>query len=261
VRIGLIRIPNMSPSSVSAALQQLNQEIAFMNANTDAIVVDVTRNTGGSLTFTESIAQRLIPRPFQTVAFEIRATATWIANFDLTVMSAEQAGAPPQVIDNLRANLNEVIAAFNENRGRTAPISLNPTGSVSLNPVTFAYAKPMLLLTDEFSTSAAEMLAAIIQDNGRAPIFGFRTMGAGGSVVGFDATAYTEGFATITMSLANRGRTIQTPDYPAAPYIENIGVRPDILFDSMTRENLIGGGLLFTMAFTNAVVHHATSTH
>jgi hypothetical protein len=44
LRIGLIRIPSMAPSSVSAALSQLNTEIAFMNANTDALIVDVTRN-------------------------------------------------------------------------------------------------------------------------------------------------------------------------------------------------------------------------
>lgn len=259
LRIGLIRIPNMSPPSASVALQQLNQEIAFMNANTDALVVDVMRNTGGSVSFTESIAQRLIPRPFRTMGFEFRATATQITIFDQTVMNAEQAGAPPEVVDNLRANLNEVIAAFNENRGRTAPISLNQTGSLSLNPVPFAYAKPMLLLTDEFTTSAGEMLAAIFQDNRRGPVFGWRTLGAGGTILRFAATAYTEGLVGLTVSLANRGRIIQTPDYPAAPYIENIGVRPDIVEDFMTRENLMEGGLPFTLAFTTAVVQHATS--
>ena len=44
VRIGLLRIPNEAPSSTATALQQLNQEIAFFNANTDVLVVDITRN-------------------------------------------------------------------------------------------------------------------------------------------------------------------------------------------------------------------------
>lgn len=251
----------MFPSSVAAALQQLDQEIAFMNANTDALVVDVMRNTGGFISYTESIAQRLIPRRFQTLGFEIRSTADWVARFDQVVIAAEQTGAPPTVIDNVRANLNRVIAAFNENRGRTTPISLNQTGDLSLDPVPFAYAKPIVLLTDEFTASAAEMLAAIFQDNQRGPVFGWRTVGAGGSVMGFTGTAYSEGWLTVTVSLANRGRMIQTADYPAAPYIENIGVRPDIVEDFMTRQNLMGGGLPFTVAFTNAVVQHATSPH
>ena len=53
VRIGLLRIPNEAPPSTSVALQQLNQEIAFFNANTDVLVVDITRNTGGILTTAE----------------------------------------------------------------------------------------------------------------------------------------------------------------------------------------------------------------
>nr|ART36312.1 C591 [uncultured bacterium] len=55
--------------------------------------------------------------------------------------------------------------------------------------------------------------------------------------MGFNATAYTEGFVTFTLSLANRGSMTQAAAYPATPYIENIGVRPDIVVDFMTREN------------------------
>ena len=58
----------------------------------------------------------------------------------------------------------------------------------------------------------------------------------------------------------NRGRLIQTPDFPAAPYIENIGVRPDIVVDYMTRENLMTGGAPFVAAFTQAIVNHAQAS-
>jgi len=107
---------------------------------------------------------------------------------------------------------------------------------------------------DEFSASAADMLPAIIQDNHRGPIFGMRTMGAGGSVVGFNATAYTESFFRVTVSLMNRGHVIQSPEFPPAPYIENIGVRPDIVQDYMTRTNLLTAGSSFVQAFTAAIV-------
>jgi Peptidase family S41/PDZ domain len=254
VRIGLIRIPTMSPPNFALALQQLDQEIAYFNQNTDGLVVDVMRNPGGIVSFVEAAAQRFIPRPFRTMGFEIRATASWLFSFAAQLTSAELSNAPPEVIQNLRNIYNEVLSAYNENRGRSAPVPLNATGSFTLSPSPNAYTKPMLVLTDEFSASGADMFPALMQDNQRGLLFGMRTMGAGGSVVGYNATAYTESFFRVTVSLMNRGRVIQAPGFPAAPYIENIGVRPDIVQDYMTRANLLGGGAAYRQAFTNAIV-------
>jgi hypothetical protein len=78
-------------------------------------------------------------------------------------------------------------------------------------------------------------------------------MGAGGSVVGFNATAYTESFFRVTVSLMNRGTPVQVPPFPSSPYVENIGVRPDKVEDYMTRENLVGNGAPFVQAFTAAL--------
>jgi peptidase S41-like protein/PDZ domain-containing protein len=263
VRIGLIRIPTMSPPNVAIALQQLDQEIAFFNANTDALIVDVMRNPGGLISFVEAISQRFIPVPFRSMGFEIRATAAWVFSFASQLTFARLSNAPPAVIENLQRNFDEVLRAFNEKRGRSAPVSLNATGSLTLEPSPIAYTKPLMVLTDEFSASGADMFPAIIQDNGRGPIFGMRTMGAGGSVVGFNGTAFTESFFRITVSLMNRGTLIQTPEFPPAPYIENIGVRPNIVVDYMTRDNLVGGGGPFVQAFTQAIVNLAqtTTTH
>jgi hypothetical protein len=255
VRIGFLRIPSMVPPSASAALTLLNKEIAFFNANTDGLVVDVMRNPGGSLSFMEALAQRMIPSPFRTIGVEIRATARWMESIDNAVVAAELGGAPPEVVQNLKVILEEIQRAFGENRGRTAPVSLNFTGSLTLQPAAVVYQKPLMVLVDGMSASAADMLPAIIQDNHRGPLFGMRTMGAGGSVVGFNATAYTEGFAYVTLSLANRGVTITTDDFPPTPYIENVGVRPDVTNDYMTRANLMSGGQSFVQGFTHAIVN------
>ena len=261
LRIGYLRIPSMSPPSTALILQHLDQEIAFFNANTDALVVDVMRNPGGLVSFVESISQRFMPGPFQTIGFEIRATAAWLFSFAAQLTNARLTpSTPPQVLANLEANFNEVLSAYNENRGRSAPVSLNATGSLTLDPTPVVYSKPMIVLIDEFSASGGDMFPAIIQSNRRAPLFGTRTMGAGGSVVGFNAPAYTESFFRITVSLMNRGHIVQTPDYPPAPYIENIGVRPDIPVDYMTRTNLMGNGASFVQAFTDAIVRHARGT-
>jgi len=254
LRIGLIRIPSMSPPDTALALQQLDREIAYFNANTDGLVVDVMRNPGGSISFVEALAQRFIPTQFQTMGFEIRATASWLLSFASQLTVAELTNAPPDVVQNLRNNYEAVLEAYNENRGRSIPVSLNATGSLTLMPAPVAYTKPLLVLVDEFSASGGDMFPAIIQDNHRGPIFGMRTMGAGGSVVGFNATAYTESFFRITVSLMNRGRLIQSPDLPPAPYIENIGVRPDIVQNYMTTTNLLSGGASYRDAFTAAIV-------
>jgi Peptidase family S41/PDZ domain len=260
LRIGFIRIPSMSPPSVAIALQQLDQEIAFFNANTDALVIDVTRNPGGLVSFVEAISQRFIPTPFHIIGFEIRATGAWLFSFASALNNALATGAPPEIVDNLRNNFNAVLDAYNENRGRSVPVSLNSTGSLTLGPVAGAYTHPLMVLVDEFSASGGDMFPAIIQDNNRGPLFGMRTMGAGGSVVAFNATAYTESIFRVTVSLMNRGRLIQTGEFPPAPYIENIGVRPDIPFDYMTRANLMTAGAPFVQAFTQAIMTHAATS-
>ena len=78
-------------------------------------------------------------------------------------------------------------------------------------------------------------------------------MGAGGSVVSFNGPAFTESIFRVTVSLMNRGEVITTADFPPAPYVENIGVRPDIPMDYMTRANLLSGGAPFVQAFVQAI--------
>ncbi len=259
VRIGFIRIPTMAPSNAALALQQLDQEIAFFNASTDVLVVDIMRNPGGSVSVVEAFAQRLFAQPFRTVGFEIRATAGWLTAIVEAIDNAQSQGAPPEVLQGLRAIMNEILAAFNENRGRTAPVPLS-NYSLTLPPAPNAYTKPVLLLVDELTASGGDMFAAIIQDNHRGSLFGMRTMGAGGSVSSFNCTAFTESVCFITQSLMNRGTVVSNTEFPPSPYIENVGVRPDIVVDYMTNANLMSAGGPFVQAFTDSAVKLAQAT-
>jgi len=47
-----------------------------------------------------------------------------------------------------------------------------------------------------------------------------------------------------------------TRDFPLTRYVENVGVRPDIESDYMTRENLERSGGAFVDAFIFAVYNH-----
>ena len=120
----------MSPGiGVTAALAQLEAEITFFNANTDALIIDVMRNPGGLVSFVEAVSQRFMPGPFRTIGFEIRSTAFWLFSFGQQLGVARLTRPPGDpILANLEANYAEVLRAFNENRGRTAPLSLNATG-------------------------------------------------------------------------------------------------------------------------------------
>ncbi len=79
-------------------------------------------------------------------------------------------------------------------------------------------------------------------------------MGAGGNVEAWEAGIYSQAFTTVTESLLIRKTDIANPDYPAAPYIENIGVRPDLQLDYMTADNLINNGKSFVDSFVATIV-------
>jgi hypothetical protein len=260
VRIGLLRIPSFGPASAAQALQALDQEIAFFNANTDGLIVDVMRNPGGSGTFTEAVLQRMMTAPFRTMTFQFRAAGEILFSFALMLSAAEQANAPTPVIENLRRAFETVQRAYFERRGLTDPVPINALGSEILQPAAVSYSKPIMVLVDEFSASAGDMFPAVMQDNRRGTIFGMRTMGAGGSVAPFDGTTFTEGIARVTLSLMHRSTVVRTNEFPPTPYVENVGVRPDIVVDYMTRRNLLTGGQPFVQAFTEAMVNLVRST-
>ena len=118
----------------------------------------------------------------------------------------------------------------------------------------------MIVLVDEYSISAGDIFPAMIQDNKRAPIVGMRTSGGGGSVSSWQTGFYSESVASNTNTLVVRNHPIQTPEFPAAPYIENIGVRPDIPLDFMTRSNLMTGGQSYVNQFTQIITSQINKT-
>ncbi len=77
-----------------------------------------------------------------------------------------------------------------------------------------------------------------------------RTSGGGGSVSSWPSGIYSESNASNTNTLVVRKAPIVTPDLPTAPYVENIGARPDIQLDYMTRDNLMNNGKTFVDQFT-----------
>jgi len=260
-KIGFIRIPSFSPSSTTAALTAFQKEIDFFEKNTDGLIVDVMRNPGGSVFYLNQILSKVIPFTWRSIAFEVRATSQWVASFSSSLEQIKAQGGPQSIIDLYEALKDEVIAANSASRGRTEPIPLDGA-TIEREPAkdqngnVIAYDKPVITLTDELSASAADAFAATMQDNSRGPLLGWRTMGAGGNVVGWEAGSYSQGSVTVTESLMNRKNPTVTSDYPAAPYVENIGVRPDLPVDYMTQDNLTQSGKPFVDAFVAAAIDY-----
>src|SRR5205823_6508042 len=60
-KIGFIRIPSFQPASTLAAVTSFQSEMAYLQANTDGLVVDVMRNPGGLGSYTNQILSLLMP--------------------------------------------------------------------------------------------------------------------------------------------------------------------------------------------------------
>jgi C-terminal processing protease CtpA/Prc len=259
-RIGFIRIPSYSPPSTALALAEFEREMVFFQANTDGLVVDETRNPGGLSCFREDMARRLIHYPFRIMGYEFRATWSRVTAFESALSQARLFEADQWIIDLYEVLFQQLLTAYKENRGRTGSVPIC-TASLERLPATdatgrmIAYSKPMIMLVDEFSASGADAMAAIIQDAIRAPLFGWRTNGAGGTNITPAAGAYSEAAAGIVLGMMTRKETRVVDGYPASAYVENVGVQPDIPYDYMTKENLTRSGRPFVDAFTAAILN------
>ena len=252
-KVGFIRIWTMSPSNQTLALQQFQSEIQYFNQNTDGLVIDVMHNGGGSLCYIETLMRSLIPQPFRGVAYEIRATELWTQVFSSSLYSAKLSGAEKWVVDLYTVYLEQVQQARKEMRGSTGNLPICGPTFEDIAPFPTAYTKPILVLTNELSLSAAEAFTGLLQDAGRIVVFGTRTDGGGGNPGSYAVGAYSMGTTRATRTLVTRKAPVSTPGYPAANHMENVGVYPDIWQDFMTKDNLMQGGRPFSNAFVAAV--------
>ena len=263
-RIGLIRIPNFSVGiPLTQYLALLDAEVDFFRANTDGLVVDLSRNTGGGCIGVD-IAMRFIPGQFSFFGEQLRPTQSLINTYDQYLSISRSLRADSWVIATYERVLEELKAALKEDRAMTGTIPACPsqvtsvlTGPPSLEyrGVSNAYDKPMIFLADEFSVSFGDIFPAMMQDNSRGPIVGMRTGGWGGSISGWPAGYYSEASATNTNSLVVRRLPVSVPGMPVRPYIESLGVVPDVQIDAMTRENLMNRYRPFVDAFTQAMLN------
>ncbi len=275
--IGLIRIADFCPdgcvgdfTTIDSAVAQFQREIVYLKQNTDALVVDVTRNPGGFGFYGLQLLDRLSDKPYTHAGMNVRPQYLDIVSINQLLDSGAQSGLEQWQLNLLTAYRDEIRRAYQENRGMTGPLPIDYGLSVDPSDPSFlsfthpavldsagkpvGYNKPILCLADDASFSAAELFAAAFQDMNRGPVFGYVTGGLGGGRMDIATGIYSEASTSVTVQRLLRSKPIANPDYPAAPYIENIGVRPDIALDYMTADNLSTGGKAFVDGFTQAVL-------
>lgn len=261
--IGFIRLADFEPVTdfnlIDIPESQLDRELAYMEKNTDGLVIDVMHNPGGFACYAEDVMSRFATQPFNAVHLAFRPLYVDVQSFTEALQSAPDYGAEQWEIDVLTLQTTMITSAYKSNRGMTGGIPIcvlsdkrDPNTDVNGNLA--IYDKPILLLTDEFTISAGDLFSALFQDAARGKLFGWRTSGAGGTIFGYNTGFFSEGNATVTQTLDLRPNPVVSPDYPTAPLIENIGVRPESSFDYMTLTNLLQSGKPFTDAFTAAIL-------
>jgi Peptidase family S41/PDZ domain len=258
--IGYLRVPTFTPASNLTAVRELETEIDYFENNTDALVVDVMRNPGGGC-YMLDVAAHLVPYPFYFFGEQIRPTQDRLNSYSAQLELARLLRADQWVINTYEQAVSALEQAMAEGRNLTDPVpsctQTNSNGAPMMDgnvPTPNAYTKPMIVLIDEFSTSAADIFPSMIQDNGRAPLVGHATNGGGGSISGYQTGFYSESYSTNTNTLVVRKNPIVTAEYPTAPYVENIGARPDVPLEYMTLDNLLNSGKTFVQQFTDVLV-------
>jgi hypothetical protein len=251
-RIGILRLPSFAPLTNNAALAEIDSELEFFAAETDGLLLDVTRNTGGDPCLAESIMARFMTGPWNAVGRLFRPVLSDLLSIDSQLAFSRLFGTAAEV-QLLETRLSDFRRAYEAN-GLTPPLS---PCALDLNraPGRTPYAKPVILLTDEFSTSAGDYFAAIFQENQRGPLYGKRTNGAGGSVLTFPIGFFSEtGTGRVTVSMHYRPNPIQVEGFPATNFTENVGVQADIDADLMSLENYRSGGRIWLTGAADALV-------
>jgi C-terminal processing protease CtpA/Prc len=234
LKIGFLRVPDFS-----SLPSDFDTEIDFMQNNTDGVIVDMMRNPGGSGCTMESLARRFAPDGLIGLAVSTRVTREMVLGIEGSIAFYESLGLSGAEIDELKSTLAEYQQAYAKPRGFTF---LEPICSTDryLPPYRnssgrqFTYSKPVVVLIDDLSSSAAEGFAAMMQDNKRALLYGYRTGGLGGGVFYADVGLHMEAQVYYTQSILVRQNVVSVPGYPVEPYIENIGVHPDIVSDPLS---------------------------
>jgi len=256
-RIGFIRIHTWNPDDSTPWFEFLEKEIAFLEKETDALIIDQTNNGGGWICLGEEVSRFLVTEPIPSNYFQLRANRHMLLSFEEwynEVLSDDNVSDEKKIVEGILEELRRAIA---EGDTLTKPISLC-AGDGSIHPYRTGdgeittYSKPVMMLINEWSISTADMTPAPLQDAGRVVMFGGRTCGAGGNVETTPRIGYSDFQISQTESLTVRPKPVMSPNGIETRYLENVGVIPDVEYQ-VTVDDFMNGYLGYRQAIENTL--------
>jgi hypothetical protein len=225
--IGYVRVPSYAYDT--AAAQVFEETIERFEKTTDAMIFDQINNNGGSMFQMYALLSRLTDAPLALPQHQITIDDDYAALAADTVARAEMAEEDPfeerpssERIAYARFVLSEKLAGRGTSQNLSKPVHLE--GVSQIVPAQRHYTKRIVVLINALCFSAPEFLAAILQDNRRATLFGERTAGAGGCVRYISMPNSKLGIEGLTLTWTIARRT-------NGEYIENRGVHPDVRYE------------------------------
>jgi C-terminal processing protease CtpA/Prc len=157
VRIGYLRLPTFS--GTNSAVNEVRNEVRFFNENTDVLVLDITRNPGGTC-FYDQMARLFMDRAFLSLGDQIKPTWAFLEAWRNELAAARRLGASQEEINAILEQLIWLEEAYAKGESSRA----FPACGYSFleEPDAASYRKPLVVLIDEMSISAADFFAATL---------------------------------------------------------------------------------------------------
>lgn len=229
-----------------------------------AVVIDLNDNSGGRIPYMYALLSLLSDKPMSALKYSykisgeerIEANAMLLNTYGIeTDKDAVQKlgksfdGYPvsKNFTDLLRKEAEHLLNYWSRGVFLTAPHFSQGVENIVPYPKSLHLTKPILVLVNGLTSSAGEFFASILQDSGRAKIFGERTAGAGGDVRTYKFANYID----IESMRVTRGMIFRPNGQP----IENLGVRPSAGFEyDLTSKDLQYGYESYRRAVLNALL-------
>lgn len=247
-RVLLVRQHDYAPGDWNTQLKYIQKYKAILSQyedTTDVLVIDQTHNPGGSYCseFYQIFARNEDDAPVQFMNVDrrwINEITAWAAEIDPTLES--------EVARQILAVARQIEIGYDAGKSITdKPAAL--WGSRKNNPPTdFHWTKPMLVLIDELAGSCGDIFPMLVRDNGRAKLFGSRTMGLGGNVEEVALLTNSNAALRLTRGLFTTNR--DDGIYPTTALMENNGVAPDYPYEHNVAD-FRGGFVGYVRAFSD----------
>ena len=227
--IVVVRIPNLRLQGDDAASAVDWVGTLLREQKPDAVVLDVTSQSGGFQAYLAGLASLFLTAPIPNTLFAYHADRQNLA----TLASATQHGATPAAktfYGNLALDLERAFDASQPLGPFTPLVGLSSGTGITVSDAAIygaktiapnpraTYTGPVLVLANERTSGVPEALALALQSAGVAKTFGTTTAGAG-SITGYVELPATQTHLWIPRSLLAVGTTqLQdrgvTPDFP-----------------------------------------------